>query len=163
MKNFCKYRRILTILSAAVLVFSAALSIGNAGVLGEEYFVPFRADAKANAVAVSPPPIIEIYVYGRGVSTHMGNTSVWQHHFVDVISMTFYDGTFTWTAANGDTITGSYYGSLVRTSIGFEIHGYFTIDGGTGRFADAKGGGIASGMQYFDNTADLRLDGTIAY
>ena len=163
MKSFNRYGRVLTILFAAFLMFMAAISVGSAWVLGEKNSVPFKANAKANAVVVSPPPILEIYVYGSGHSTHMGNTTVWQHHFVDVISMTFYDGTFVWTAANGDTLTGSYHGSLVPTSIGFEIHGYFTIDGGTGRFGDATGGGIASGMQYFDNTADLSLDGTIAY
>jgi hypothetical protein len=93
----------------------------------------------------------------------MGLVSIWQHHYVDVISMTFYGGVFVWTAANGDKLTGTYYGTMVPTSTGFEIHGFFTIDGGTGRFRTADGGGTASGMQYFDNTADLYLDGTITY
>lgn len=149
------------ILIAVILVFSATFSIVSARVLREKYSVPFKANARAYAVAVSPPPILEIYISGSGHATHMGNVSICQHHFVDVISMTFYGGTFVWTAANGDTIEGGYYGSMVPTSVGFEIHGYFTIDGGTGRFEGAEGGGIASGMQYFDNTADLRLDGTI--
>jgi len=153
------------ILFAAMLVFLATFSIGNARMVVdmEDNSRPFKATAKAYAVAVSPPPILEIYITGNGHATHMGNISIWQHHFVNVISMTFYDGRFVWTAANGDTIEGGYYGSMVPTSVGFEIHGYFTIDGGTGRFEDAVGGGIASGMQYFDNTADLRLDGTITY
>ena len=149
------------ILIAAILVFSATFSIGNAR--REDHSVPFKANAKAYAVAVSGPPILEIYISGSGHATHMGKISIWQHHFVDVNSMTFYDGRFVWTAANGDTIEGGYYGSMVPTSVGFEIHGHFTIDGGTGRFENAVGGGIASGMQYFDNTADLTLDGTITY
>ena len=164
MKSFGNRGRIvLIILFAAILVFSATSSIVNARILWEDHSVPFKATAKAYAVVVSGPPILEIYISGSGHATHMGNISVWQHHFVNVISMTFYDGRFVWTAANGDTIEGGYYGSMVPTSVGFEIHGHFTIDGGTGRFEDAVGGGIASGMQYFDNTADLRLDGTIAY
>lgn len=149
------------ILFAAILVFSATSSIGNAR--REDHSVPFKATAKAYAVVVSPPPILEIYISGSGHATHMGKISIWQHHFVDVISMNFYDGEFVWTAANGDTIEGGYDGSMVLTSVGFEIHGHFTIDGGTGRFGNAVGGGIASGMQYFDNTADLALDGTITY
>ena len=160
MKSFSNIgRRVLMILVAAILVFSATSSIVNARM--EDHSVPFKSTAKAYAVAVSPPPILEIYISGSGHATHMGKISIWQHHFVDVRSMTFYDGMFVWTAANGDTISGGYYGSMVPTSIGFEIHGYFTIDGGTGRFENAEGGGIASGMQYFDNTADLGLDGTI--
>jgi hypothetical protein len=154
-------RKVLMILFAAILVFSATSSIGNAG--REDHSVPFKATAKAYAVAVSPPPILEIYISGNGHATHMGNISIWQHHFVDVRTMTFYDGRWVWTAANGDTIEGGYYGSMVPTSVGYEIHGHFWIDGGTGRFENAVGGGIASGMQYFDNTADLRLDGTITF
>ena len=154
-------RRVLMILSAAILVFSATSSIINARM--EDHIKPFKATAKANTVAVSSPPILEIYISGNGHATHMGKISIWQHHFVNIQLMTFYDGEFVWTAANGDTIEGGYYGSMVPTSAGFEIHGYFTIDGGTGRFEGAEGGGIASGMQYFDNTADLRLDGTIMY
>jgi hypothetical protein len=161
MKSFGnRSRRVFMILVAAILVFSAT-SIVNARVVREKYSVPFIANAKAYAVVASPPPILEIYISGSGHSTHMGNISVWQHHFVNVMTMTFYGGEFVWTAANGDTIEGGYYGSMVPTSVGFEIHGYFTIDGGTGRFEGAEGGGIASGMQYFDNTADLKLDGTI--
>jgi hypothetical protein len=152
-------RRVLIILFAAILVFSATSSIVNARM--EDHSVPFKATAKAYAVAVSPPPILEIFITGNGQATHMGKISIWQHHFVDLTTMTFYGGEWVWTAANGAILEGGYYGSMVPTSVGFEIHGYFTIDGGTGRFENAEGGGIASGMQYFDNTCDLRLDGTI--
>jgi len=160
MKSFSNRGRVvLMVLFAAILVFSATSAIVNARM--EDHSVPFKATAKAYAVAVSPPPILEIFITGNGHATHMGNISIWQHHFVDLTTMTFYGGEWVWTAANGDTVEGGYYGSMVPTSVGFEIHGYFTIDGGTGRFENAEGGGIASGMQYFDNTADLRLDGTI--
>jgi hypothetical protein len=125
--------------------------------------VPFKATGTGSAVAVSGPPILEIYVTGAGHATHMGCISIWQHHFVNAITMTFYDGTYVWTAADGDTIYGSYSGNLVYTPDGFEIHGIFTIDGGTGELTDAKGGGTCTGMQFFDNTCVLKLDGTISY
>ena len=170
MKSFGnRGRRVFMILFAAILVFSATFSIGNARMVIEDgravqdHSRPFKATAKAYAVAVGDFPILEITISGNGQATHMGNISIWQHHYVNVMTMTFYDGRFVWTAANGDTIEGGYYGTMVPTSVGFEIHGHFTIDGGTGRFGNAVGGGIASGMQYFDNTADLRLDGTITY
>jgi hypothetical protein len=151
------------ILFAAILVFSTTFSFVNARMVMDDNSRPFKATAKAYAVVGQVGPILEISISGSGHATHMGKISIWQHHYVDLISMTFYDGRFVWTAANGDTIEGGYFGSMVPTSVGFEIHGQFTIDGGTGRFEDAVGGGIASGMQYFDNTADLRLDGTITY
>lgn len=154
-------------IAVAVLVITllipCAMSISAAYATNSVQERPFKATGIGSAVALSGPPILEIVVTGIGHSTHMGKVGIWQHHFVDVTAMTFYDGTFVWTAANGDTIEGSYSGNLVPTSAGFEIQGSFTIEGGTGRFAGASGGGSASGIQYFDNTADLALDGTITY
>ncbi len=124
--------RVLSVLLAATIVLFSTFPMTIAK--REMNSVPFKASGKCNAVVVSPPPILEIYIYGSGHATHMGLVSIWQHHFVDVKSMTFYDGIFVWTAANGDKLIGSYYGSMVPTSVGFEIHGFFTIDGGTGRF-----------------------------
>ncbi len=79
--------------------------------------------------------------------------------------MTFYDGTFIWTAANGDELHGTYGGYLEVVSATLtEIHGTFTIDGGTGRFQHATGGGPASGTQSLvDGSAVLVLDGSISY
>jgi hypothetical protein len=153
----------------AVAVITIALLVSSTILISAVYAKsgvkerPFKATGKGSAVALSGPPILEIVVTGSGHSTHMGKVDIWQHHFVNIITMTFYDGTFVWTASNGDKIEGSYYGSLIPTSAGFEIYGSFTIDGGTGRFAGASGGGGASGMQYNDNTAELELDGTISY
>jgi len=148
---------------AIVLLVLSTISISAAYAKTGVQEKPFKVTGKGSAVALSGPPILEIVVTGSGHSTHMGKVGIWQHHLVNVITMTFYDGTFVWTAADGDTIEGSYSGNLVPTSAGFEIHGSFKIDGGTGRFAGASGGGAALGMQYNDNTAELELDGTISY
>jgi hypothetical protein len=164
MKSFSnRGRTVLIVLFAAILVFSAISSIGNAG--RDDHSVPFKATAKLNAVVVGQVgSVLEIIISGSGQATHMGKISAWQHHFVDLATMTFYDGRWVWTAANGDTIEGGYYGTLVPTSVGFKIaSGHFWIDGGTGRFENAVGEGTPSGVQYFDNTADLRLDGTMTF
>jgi hypothetical protein len=156
--------QILTMMVAATFILLATSGQANARIMEQKHSVPFKATGHGNAIAVSGPPIIEIFVYGSGQATHMGRVSIWQHHYVNVTSMTFYDGEWVWTAANGDKLMGTYYGSLVAAAEGFEIHGQFAITGGTGRFANAVGGGIASGMQYYiDNTADLKLDGRIMY
>ena len=148
---------------AIALVVLSTISISAAYAKAGVQERPFKATGKGSAAALSGPPILEIVVTGSGHSTHMGKIGIWQHHLVSVITMTFYDGTFVWTAADGDTIEGSYSGNLVPTSAGFEIHGSFMIDGGTGRFAGASGSGAALGMQYNDNTGVLELDGTASY
>jgi hypothetical protein len=110
------------------------------------------------------PPILDIYISGSGYATYLGKISIKQHHFVDITTMTFYGGTYTDTADNRDTIFGTYYGYLVPLKNGdLEIHGIFTIAGGTGRFRDVVGGGRAIGVQHSDNTAWLLLLGTICF
>lgn len=130
-------------------------------------YVPFKATcSKGSAVATVPnpnEPILEISITGSGRATHMGAVTIQQHHYVNLIDMTFYGGTYTWTAANGDTIYGTYHGYNVPTSTGFEIHGVFTIDGGTGELINAEGGGLASGIEFLSGTFILILDGTISY
>ena len=131
--------------------------------------VPFKAQtiAVAGPAPIGAPPWAQD-VYGSGVATHMGKVSVYQHHYVAPTSdpniLNFYDGTFSWTAANGDKLTGTYSGYLQLNVAGFfEIHGQFIIDGGTGRFQHPTGGGQASGAQHLDGTANLTLNGLINY
>jgi hypothetical protein len=108
-------------------------------------------------------------VYGAGVATHMGKVAVFQSHYMTPTSdpnlLDFYDGVFVWTAANGDELNGTYSGQLqVVSEVLSEIHGTFVIDGGTGRFQSATGGGPASGTQSLVNgSAVLILEGSISY
>jgi hypothetical protein len=136
----------------------------------EKGYVPFKANV--SAYGTPPPqgaPPWYMDIFGSGVATHMGLVTVYQHHWIapvaDSNDLVFYDGVSIWTAANGDILDGTYYGRMVFNPVGgyFEIHGHFVFDGGTGRFKDAQGAGLASGIQRFDGTADLRLDGTIKY
>lgn len=66
-----------------------------------------------------------------------------------------YNGTFTWFTANAaNTIVGSYFGSvLLGTAGSFTFtNDPFTIIGGTGVFANLRGGGSSSGGgQFFGN------------
>jgi hypothetical protein len=107
--------------------------------------------------------LLDIFISGGGYATYLGKISIWQHHFVDLNTMTFYGGTYVDTG-NGATIFGTYYGYMVPLQNGdLEIHGIFTIDGGTGRLCDVVGGGRAIGVQHPDNTAWLLLLGTISF
>ena len=45
-------------------------------------------------------------------------------------------------AANGDQLFLVYSGEGVPNGVGFDDTFHFTVDGGTGRFAEATGGGV---------------------
>jgi hypothetical protein len=129
--------------------------------------LPFIARVSAQATPPQGPPPWYMEIVGSGIAIHMGTVTVYQHHMVVPTAdggVDFYDGVWIWTAANGDELKGTYSGHMPLNSAGyFEIHGYFIIDGGTGRFTHAKGEGPASGAQYMNGAADLRLDGIIYY
>jgi hypothetical protein len=105
---------------------------------GTSTVAPGRCAALTNAIS------------GTGQITHLGHFTTAQSHCIDPTGadpLAFTDGVFTFTAANGDTIFGTYSGRLVPTATPglFQVDGVFTIEGGTGRFANASGGGDASG------------------
>jgi len=89
---------------------------------------------------------------GGGPVTHMGLT---QQQGTLVLEAPIADGVFpgygsvTITAANGDQLTFDYVGLLFAAT--GEGVGTFTFTGGTGRFANATGGGT------FDALIDLSL------
>jgi hypothetical protein len=150
-----------------VLLFSV---FAVSPVLAKKPLVPFKANV--TGVAGPPPsgaPPWYMEVYGAGVATHMGKVAVFQSHYVtptsDPYLLDFSDGVFVWTAANGDELHGTYSGQLqVVSEVLSEIHGTFVIDGGTGRFQSATGGGSASGTQSLvDGSVVLILEGSITY
>ncbi len=146
----------------AVVLMFVILMLAATPTFAKE-MAPFKANVKATATA--PSGLISGQdVLGSGVASHMGKVSVYQHHTVNLATGEFYDGVFLWTAANGDLLIGTYRGFLVPiNSESFEIQGHFDINGGTGRFQHATGGGTASGTQRIDGTAELILDGSISY
>lgn len=103
---------------------------------------------------------------GAGHALHLGRINVEQDHCVNLLGpdpLAFTDGRFTLTAANGDTVTGTYGGRLQPTGTPnlFAIDATFLITGGTGRFAGASGGGIATGMTDL-LTSEIELAGRVS-
>ncbi len=109
---------------------------------------PFRSRVTArwdNVLAALPPAFGGVGVAhfaGGGPTTHMGNTTQ-----VGSLSLRAPTGpgvfpgtgTVTITAANGDSVTFDYFGDLYAfTGEGIAT---FEFTGGTGRFADVRGGG----------------------
>ena len=101
-----------------------------------------------------------------GLQHYTGRFTDAQHHCIYANSLIFDKGQFVFTAADGDLLVGSYYGDLVpadNTGVLFEVQGHWVISGGTGRFANATGSGLASGpLNSSTGLVNLELVGTIS-
>lgn len=83
------------------------------------------------------PPFVLVNGSGTGNATHLGWFTVEFPHTVNFATRTG-EGTFTFTAANGDTLTADFTGQAQPGPI-VSIVENATITGGTGRFAGATG------------------------
>jgi hypothetical protein len=133
--------------------------------------VPFKGSfTGTSTVAPGRCAVLTNAISGTGQITHLGRFTTAQSHCIDPTGtdpLAFTNGIFTFTAANGDTIFGTYSGDLVPTATPglFQVDGEFTIEGGTGRFANASGGGEASGETNLADPAGpatVILDGSIS-
>jgi hypothetical protein len=151
------------LLACFAAVFISAATPARAGDL-----VPFKATFTGNSTS-GPGAACAVFrsdIVGRGHATHLGKFTTVQHHCFDPgdPSGAFTDGFYTFTRANGDTIFGTYQGHLVPfAGPVFAIVGEFTIEGGTGRFVGATGGGPASGtLNVATGVPTAILDGVIS-
>ena len=103
---------------------------------------------------------VVLEVTGDGHSTELGNYSGRYRECLDPASGAVTGGTFTLTAANGDTVFGTYSGQASPTEdpsvVAYEDPGVIT--GGTGRFAGAGGTMTTSGLA---NLATGEYSGTV--
>lgn len=92
--------------------------------------------------APTSPGMIAITANGVGRLTNVGNLSFQLQKTLDLtVKVPTYSGTFTITAANGDTLTGTYSavaGAPDAAGYG-TFSGQLTVTGGTGRFQVASG------------------------
>jgi hypothetical protein len=146
-------------------------SIREVGPLVAVKQVPLKGSFSATStVAPGRCAVLTNSISGTGQISHLGHFTTAQSHCIDPTGtdpLAFTEGVFTFTAANGDTIFGTYSGHLVPTATPglFQLDGVFTIEGGTGRFANASGGGDASGETNLADPAGpatLILDGSIS-
>jgi hypothetical protein len=114
----------------------------------------------------APAPTLELT--GTGNATQLGRFSIVESNCMNTPNpdgtIDFYNGEATETAANGDIIYASYSGTL--TPLGgpiYRIDAVSIITGGTGRFANARGEQVATGITDFTPGAlsTLSLDGWI--
>jgi hypothetical protein len=148
------------ILTAMLLVAAVTAPVGAA------HEVPFRGSWDAVETAVAVPPILFVDSNAAGHATLLGQYTATFDFQVD-LRTAMASGTFTMTAANGDTLFGTFTGHATPAGSFAAIVETDTITGGTGRFAGATGiftverlldqaTGISSGS--FDGAIALDLD-----
>ena len=104
-------------------------------------FVPFKATWSGVTVAadLSNFPIVAVVASGEGEGTELGHFAMVSPHLNNVFTFALW-GTQNFTAANGDTLSASFAGTLTPHADG-SLSGTLpcVITGGTGRFAGATG------------------------
>ena len=126
--------------------------------------LPFKGNfAGTQAVTPLEPPFGAVDGSGTGTATHLGQFTVAFPHTVNFGTRTGV-GTYTFTAANGDSVTAAFTGQATPAGSLLNLLENATITGGTGRFAGATG---AFTVQRTFNSAtgatEGQFDGTISW
>jgi hypothetical protein len=118
--------------------------------------LPFKAVfTTALSTSVDPSRCSEVVQNneGSGLASQLGKFTVVQTSCLTPSQdpLTFRDGNFVFTAADGTKLRGHYGGRVIPTSTTSQddqllIDAAWSITGGTGRFRGAKGGGSGSGL-----------------
>jgi hypothetical protein len=97
-----------------------------------------------------------------GTATHLGHWTGPGHvTFTVVHGVLIAHGTETFQAANGDLLYSTF--AVVQYPFTMEFIGIYTFDGGTGRFANARGEVDLVAIPQPGGQFDFTLDGTIDY
>jgi hypothetical protein len=144
----------------AVLAYAAAaVALPTAAHAGAT--VPYKgADAGTWAVGTEVCPG-SFVINTSGTATHLGAYTYSSHECAT--TDVSYAGEFTLTAANGDTIVGTYEGTVALDAAGNAFYEQTnTITGGSGRFADASGSFHVGGIGYASGADAQQANGTIS-
>jgi len=105
---------------------------------GASQAVPFRGQMEGTqSLTPGQPPFATVNGSAAGTATLLGRFTVEFPHTVNTSTATG-QGIYTFTAANGDTLTASFTGAAQQGPI-VHIVENAVITGGTGRFAGATG------------------------
>ena len=125
--------------------------------------VPFKGTLEGPQTTTPlEPPLAFSVVSATGTATHLGRFALEIPHTVNRATSTGI-GTYTFTAANGDTVTANFTGTADTSTPIFAIEEHATITGGTGRFAGAVG--TFTAHRWFDpvnGTTTGSFEGTIS-
>jgi hypothetical protein len=125
--------------------------------------LPFRGTLEGTqTVTPLAPPFIFVNGEASGTATHLGKFTVQFPHTVN-FALAQGTGTYTFTAANGDTLTADFTGTAQVGTVTSIIE-QAVITGGTGRFAGAEGSFTA--RRIFNPATGVTtgsFEGTIAF
>ena len=152
---------------------SRGVGPGGAGPGGARHH-EFKASAKTQE-ALSydgircPGSILVGTTIGQGRASEIGPVSLSASDCpatLDNVNFFFSNGILTITAANGDSITALYSGTLLPLA-GSDLHalsGTFAVTGGTGRFAGARGSGNLQGTEDMKTLkGQIEISGRLSY
>jgi hypothetical protein len=119
------------------LGFAASPQIAAAAAL------PFKGEAGGDVVGipVKHTSLYAVNLSGTGKATEIGEFAVIASHTTDGATGAITGGLMTFSAKDGDTLTGTYVGQEFPTElpdVGI-VEATLTITGGTGRFRGASG------------------------
>lgn len=164
--------RMLAVGAAAALAL-----LGGAGAASADADRPFHGRASGQLTF----PIVDTDICPGGMQTqtradgrfqHLGRTVVYSEHCTPP-GPEVTGGVMRLTAANGDELHLTYdavqldgpdiFGGSVRVGESFPVVGTFTIDGGTGRFAEASGAGSLTARIVYEGLDDPSWAGSWAF
>jgi hypothetical protein len=172
MKKFV-FPSVVLLFVAAVLVFALPQVWASAN----EVQRPYKAAGPEYVLQEAPHPDcapgkLKVEVEGSGQATHLGQYTITRQHCFDIATAGISAGQFEQTAANGDKVTGTYSGSVVNvlefaedgSPVVVVIQSPWSITGGTGRFSDAEGEGMAIGVfNIVTKQGRFDMEGWISY
>jgi hypothetical protein len=126
---------VVGLIASAFMLFASS----GAAVAGDEKTIK----GSDSGLFVTTPlefPFVLTQDVTTGHGTHLGKYTVVAQEIINLLTLEVTEGSFTITAANGDTIVGTYSGQAAFASptlITYLVSG--PITGGTGRFAGATG------------------------
>jgi hypothetical protein len=143
---------------------SGADSAATTATVHAPHTVPFKGTLEGTVI-ITPlePPLANVVITANGNATHLGRFRVEIPHLVSFATATG-EGTYTFTAANGDLLRAHFTGTADTSTPIFAIVENATITGGTGRFADASGSFTVHRL--FDvvaGTTSGSMEGTISF
>ena len=108
------------------------------------------------------PPLVAVSGSATGTATHLGRFTVQFPHTVNMATR-IGEGTYTFTAANGDTLVAQFTGQATGAPPLISIAEQATVTGGTGRFAGVSGTFVV--RRQFDQATggtEATFEGTIS-
>jgi hypothetical protein len=126
---------ILGLIASALVLFASS----GVAIAGDEKTIRGSDSGSFTTTPLTPPFVLTQDVT-TGHGTHLGKYTVVAQEIINLATLEVTAGSFTITAANGDTIVGTYSGQAALASptvITYLVSG--PITGGTGRFAGATG------------------------